>query len=442
MTNKVMGMILRERIEHFTQTTQRIYEHYSGFKIAFVPKPGFNRKFVSIALPVGSNLLHFYTADGSAKSLPEGTAHFMEHCVFKQNHEFNFDDAMARYGISANAYTTNDHTLYYFSCVDNLEKGLELFLDALLHPDLSDERIEKERPIILSELEMYRDEVSSFCYEQLLHNLYVNHPVRHDIVGTESSLADITKADLQLLHENFYHPANMKISIVGAVDEDKIIKQVMDVLGAYLNTGAKTKALSVRLSEPDKVKRESCRHKMQIGSPYFCLGLKDPDVNMRSTLDGRDLVVYEIGLSLLFNLLIGESSPVYNELLADGLIDESFFNEFRVNNDYAYWMCGGYSKDPDLAVSKLYQALCAAIRERKLDKEAFDLKVKAETGEFLMSLDRIGSSGHKMAELLLNNLDLFDELSIYKTLQLDELWDKVQFVLHKELMSFSIVEQL
>lgn len=442
MSNKVMGMILRERIEHFTQTTQRIYEHYSGFSIAFVPKVGFNRKFVSIALPVGSNLLSFYTPNGSAKSLPEGTAHFMEHCVFKQNHDFNFDDEMARYGISANAYTTNDHTLYFFSCVDNIEKGIELFLDALLYPDLSAERIEKERPIILSELEMYQDDVASFCYEQLLHNMYVNHPVRHDIVGSEASLKKITHSDLALLHENFYQPANMKISIIGEVDEEAIIRQVLDILGPKLQSNGKNKALSVKTSEPSNVKRKISKHKMQIGTSYFCLGIKNPEVNMRSTLDGRDLVGYEIGMSLLFNLLIGESSAVYNELLAEGLIDESFFNEFRVNNDYAYWMCGGYTKDPELVQKKLYQALCAQIRERSLDKEAFDLKVKAETGEFLMALDRISTSGYKMAELMLNNLDLFDELSLYQTLKLDDLWEKSQFVLNENLQTGSIVEPL
>lgn len=433
-------MIKRERQESFTHTRQHIYEHYSGLTISFVPKPGFKRKFVSIALPVGSDHQNFYGKEHSHLSLPAGTAHFMEHCVFKHGPNFNFDDKMASLGINANAYTTNDHTLYFFSCVDNLQAGLEIFLDALLHPDLSAERVDKERNIILSELEMYEDDVVSAATLKLLHNLFVNHPVRNDIVGTRESLANINVEHLQTLHRSFYHPSNMKISLVGDISEEETIATIFKALGGeeadFIN---KNKALTSKISEPARVNERFTKSRMQIAHPFFCFGIKDPDVNSKNSLQGRDLVGYDIGLSLLFDLLIGESSEIYNQLFAEGLIDESFYHEFKVSDDYAYWLCASYSKAPEEAVRRIYQALEIAIRERRLSANDFALKVKAEMGAFLLSLDSISMSGYKMAELLLRNLDLFDELSIYNNLVLADLWKQAEFVLNESLQALHIM---
>lgn len=60
----------------------------------------------------------------------------------------------------------------------------------------------------------------------------------------------------------------------------------------------------------------------------------------------------------------------------------------------------------------------------------------------MLSLDSISSSGYKMAELLLRNLDLFDELSIYNQLDVQSLWEKAEFVLNESLQSLHIVSPL
>lgn len=440
--NNERKMIKRERVENFTHTSQHVYEHYSGLTISFVPKPGFNRKFVSIALPVGADHLNFYAKAGKPVCVPAGTAHFMEHCVFKHGHDFNFDDVMAGYGINANAYTTNDHTLYFFSCVDHLYEGLQLFLESLLSPDLTAERVDKERRIILSELEMYQDDVAGFAAEKLLCSLYVNHPVRNDIVGTRESLAAILPEHLQKLHSSFYRPSNMKISIVGDVNEEEVIAKIFAILEPHMQDEKLPKVLTTKVCEPSAAGKTVSSSSMQIARPYFCFGIKDPDVNSKFSMQGRELVGYEIGLSLLFDLLIGESSRVYNELFAEGLIDESFYHEFKVGSDYAYWMCASYSEDPHKAATAIYQALQQAVRNRDLGGADFALKVKAETGAFLLSLDSISSSGYKMAELLLRNLDLFDELSIYNQLDVQSLWEKAEFVLNESLQSLHIVSPL
>ena len=105
-------------------------------------------------------------------------------------------------------------------------------------------------------------------------------------------------------------------------------------------------------------------------------------------------------------------------------------------------MCASYSEDPHKAATSIYQALQQAVRNRDLGGADFALKVKAETGAFLLSLDSISSSGYKMAELLLRNLDLFDELSIYNQLDVQSLWEKAEFVLNESLQSLHIVSPL
>lgn len=73
---------------------------------------------------------------------------------------------------------------------------------------------------------MYDDNPDWRLYFGLIQNLYQNHPVRIDIAGTVDSIAKITKDSLYECYNTFYHPSNMLLFVVGAVEPEEILKQV------------------------------------------------------------------------------------------------------------------------------------------------------------------------------------------------------------------------
>ncbi len=97
-------------------------------------------------------------------------------------------------GADVNAYTSNNITNYYFSTINNFEKSLEYLCDMIYNLNLTNERVEKEKPIIEQELRMYDDDQYNRVHRNLLSVMYNYHPVRFDIGGDVNTIKFIEKA--------------------------------------------------------------------------------------------------------------------------------------------------------------------------------------------------------------------------------------------------------
>ncbi len=73
-----------------------------------------------------------------------------------------------------------------------------------------------------------------------LRAMYQQHPIRVDIAGSVESIYDITKDDLYLCYETFYHPSNMVLFVVGDVDPEAICR---------INN---TRMLVIKLTNPNR----------------------------------------------------------------------------------------------------------------------------------------------------------------------------------------------
>ena len=74
---------------------------------------------------------------------------------------------------------------------------------------------QKEKGIITQEIRMYQDDPGTVAYMTLLKNMYKNHPVKYDILGTEESIKEITVDILSKAHQTFYNPKNMILFVAG-----------------------------------------------------------------------------------------------------------------------------------------------------------------------------------------------------------------------------------
>src|SRR5699024_6433053 len=99
---------------------------------------------------------------------------------------------------------------------------ISTLLDFVQEPYFSDESVEKEKGIIVQELKMYQDNPTWMIFSETIKNMFKEHPLHIDILGTEESIRAITKEDLYTCYETFYHPENMGIFIIGNVDPEEM----------------------------------------------------------------------------------------------------------------------------------------------------------------------------------------------------------------------------
>jgi predicted Zn-dependent peptidase len=422
MPDQTTPFVLLESFNPLTGHVLRTYRHPTGFVVKVLPRPGFSRRFAALTVPYGSIDTSFERA-GQKFTVPDGTAHFLEHCVFSRDDEGGLLGRLSALGASANAYTSHTHTLYYFSSVFHFGEGLDMYLDAVLEPYLEPDRVEAERPVILAELDQYLDDPDTVCYVQLLNKMYHDHPVRQDIGGTADSVNTITSEHLKQVWSTFYQPGKLSLTLVGDFDE----KEILHRLASRLQDCRVVEGKALLPDEPSSPDAQAVSKAMDVSAPSFLVGIKDPTILPQTPLQGRELVMRQRMARLAFDTLLSPASALYEDLFARGLINDSFGYHYACEPSFAFLAAGGESKDPQAAAEALIAGLQNAFREG-LDENLFEIQKRAAAGDFVRSLDSIEHSGLVQAQCNQHGIDLFDYPALYDKMDAAMATEKLHFL--------------
>ncbi|NLY44653.1 MAG: insulinase family protein, partial [Tissierella sp.] len=250
-----------------------------GIKVFFMPKKGYTKKYAVFSTDYGSIDNGFVPVGESEKiEVPEGIAHFLEHKLFEEE-ESDVFESFSNIGAQVNAYTNFNQTSYLFYSTDNFYEGLNLLIDFVQNPYLTDENVEKEKGIIAQEIMMYEDNPGWKVYFNLLRAMYHNHPIRIDIAGTVESINTIDKETLYRTYNTFYNPSNMVLFIVGDLSFDEIVKVVNESEKKFEHNEAEIQRIFPE--EPDEIKDRIVEEKMMTSMPLFYMGFKDTDTGYK-----------------------------------------------------------------------------------------------------------------------------------------------------------------
>jgi len=180
-------------------------------KVIILPK-NTRKKYIVWSTNFGSIDNKFYSSQNNELiTVPDGSAHYLEHKLFEQENGKNSLDVLTSLGVDANAYTTNDHTAYLFECTENFDEALDELMDYVQNPYFTEENVEKERGIIEQEIMMYKDYPEWELYMNALKSMYKNNEINIDVAGSKETIAKITPETLYTIYNNFYTPENMVI---------------------------------------------------------------------------------------------------------------------------------------------------------------------------------------------------------------------------------------
>jgi len=270
---------------------------------------------IAVAFQAGSAL-------ESQHNFPAGTAHFLEHFMFKgtaKRDSFAISREIAFYGGDSNAYTSHEEVVYFLTLpVDHFESGLEILHDMVSNPIFPDSEFDKEKQVILEELASTGDSVGRVIGQALASSLYSNY-LSKPVIGTEESINSIQLDDLKRFFSSFYKKENMLISVYSSLKPSDIEALLSKYFGEqdgevnFLLTPEPTKIRKTKVV--DVIRKDLEQAHVVWAWPSFKYGSKDT-----------------------------YAAAVLGNILGDGM-DSRLFQEVREKANLVYGIGAGSSGD-------------------------------------------------------------------------------------------------
>ena len=164
----------------------------------------------------------------------EGLAHFWEHMAFKgtkKRKAFHILNRLDSVGGELNAYTTKEKICFYSSVLrTHFNKAAELLCDITFNSIFPPKQIEKERQVILEEMAMYRDSPDDSLQDEFDENIFHDHALGRNILGTEETVSRFTQDDFLAFISGRLDTSRIVFSVVGNISFRKVLKQVEQFL--------------------------------------------------------------------------------------------------------------------------------------------------------------------------------------------------------------------
>lgn len=178
-----------------------------------------------------------------------GVSHFLEHLLFKGTTRRPstkiISEEVDAVGGYSNAYTHNEVTNYYVRVPrKHAALAIDILCDMIVDPLLDPEEVDRERSVIIQEMNVYRDDPARFVGELTPPLYFPGHPMGQDIIGSEEVINSVPRdliADYKKLH---YSSDNMVVTVAGRVDHQQIVEQVKSLMG-HLKPKRQPKAAKV-----------------------------------------------------------------------------------------------------------------------------------------------------------------------------------------------------
>ena len=198
----------------------------NGVRIVLAPMPQAQSVTVALMYAAGSR---YETRETN------GIAHFAEHMFFKgtENRPSSRDIAgeIDTIGNEFNAFTGKEYTGYYVrAAAEHRDTALDVLVDMLRHSKFEAEEIEREKGVIIEEMNMYFDTPRDYIggvYEDLL---YGDQPLGWDIVGRKETVRAATRDMFMQYIDRWYKPERLVVGVGGKIDGD-VLEAIQGHLG-------------------------------------------------------------------------------------------------------------------------------------------------------------------------------------------------------------------
>ncbi len=188
-------------------------EYDNGLKLVVKKMDGVMSVSVGVWVGAGSRL---------ETDKNNGISHFLEHMTFKGTEKltaFELSEAFDEIGSQPNAFTSKENTCYYVkSTIPALERSFELLSDMFLNSTYKTEEIEKEKGVVIEEINMCSDTPEDVCFDNLSLAFFGDEGLGKTILGPSENIKAFDKSYILDYKKDYYNADNVVICFAGNVD--------------------------------------------------------------------------------------------------------------------------------------------------------------------------------------------------------------------------------
>jgi predicted Zn-dependent peptidase len=359
----------------------------NGLRIITVPQK--TSQAVTVLALVG-------TGSKYEKKEINGISHFLEHMYFKgtkkQPTTMDIAQTMDKLGGLFNAFTGEEFTGYFAKVSSqHFETALDWVSDIFLNSVFPKSELEKEKGVIIEEINMVQDHPMEYVQTLWPKLLYGDQPAGWDIAGTKESVSGISREKIIDYMKSQYVASNTIICVAGNIKEAQAVKKIKKYF-LKINKGEFVKKLPVVEKQE---KPEILMHSKKTDQAHFCLGVR-----------GYDIFHPQRYAFEILGTILG------------GMMSSRLFEEIRSKLGIAYYVGTSANSDPDTGSlstragvdnNKIDLAITTVLKEyKKISQKkvpAAELKkakdyIKGKTILYLESSDALASfySGQDLLE--------------------------------------------
>lgn len=246
----------------------------NGLRLLTIPMPSFESATALVMVGAGSR---YETPKNS------GISHFLEHMAFKGTEKrpsaMDISSLIDGIGGEFNAFTGKEYTGYYVKAAkSNVDVTLDVLSDMLQHSKLDPVEIDKEKGVIIEEINLYEDMPMRKIGDIYEHLLYGDTPMGWDIAGEKKIIQQITRDDFASYVSSLYSPDNMTVVVAGGIDEEEMKAKVESYFGGMkkFNT-IKAPGVVEKQDKPQVLIKEKKTEQIHIALGVRAVSLDNPE---------------------------------------------------------------------------------------------------------------------------------------------------------------------
>lgn len=405
-----------------------------GLEIYICKKKNYNKKIGMFGTKYGSVVNDFIDiTTGKRTKVPDGIAHFLEHKLFEKEGA-NALDLFSKIGVSSNAYTSFDQTVYYFETSEKFEESIAMLVKLIKEPYFTDENVKKEQGIIGQEISMYDDDPSFMVYFNALKAMYQKNPVRIDIAGTIESISHITKELLYTCYNTFYSPQNMFFVVIGDVDVDKTIELIKENISKYEKSGLKNTSKIEKYydAEPEDIAQKQITQKMDVYLPQLCIGYK------LKLCDGYEIIKNEIIVSIISDMYFSKQSDFFEKEYNLGRVNDSIYMQYEGSETFSHVLISTTSTDVELVEKDILEYI-NTIKNDEIDEDLFNVIKRKKIGESILESDNLNICYRRVIDSIIDNTDVYADIEVLKNLKVQDIKDFLSNLTEKNRVTSKII---
>lgn len=359
---------------------------------------------------------------GAKNEDPErtGFAHFFEHLLFEGTENIekgSWFKIVTSNGGSNNANTTDDRTYYYENFPsNNLELGLWLESERMLHPIIDQKGVDTQNEVVKEEKRLRVDNAPyGHILSEVKKHLFKNHPYRWSTIGSMDHLDSATLEEFRAFNDKYYVPNNATLVVAGDINIPETKKMIQDYFGP-IPKGEPVERINIK-EEPITEQINATYEDPNIQLPGIVTAYRTP------SMKDKDAYVLDMISSVLSD---GKSSRLYKKLVDDQkqALQIGAFNISQ--EDYGQYIVFGIPLGEvplDTLVSEIDEEI-TKLQSNLISEREFEKLQNTFENRFVNSNSSVGGIASSLATYnqLYGDTDLINkEIDIYRSITREDI---------------------